>query len=64
MSTHFTSNVSPTLRVLQDDELDAVGGGFGKVVIVDCTTRPPVLNPGDVIWNPWLNPYPPMLPWV
>ena len=40
------------------DQLEAVSGGLGdKVVIVTCTTRPPVggYPPGTIVINPWLG---------
>ena len=44
-------------------QLDSVigGGRYGEVVIVGCTTRPPLggYPPGTVTWNPWIGqPYP------
>jgi hypothetical protein len=48
--------------VLTLEQLDSVfGGRDGEVVIVGCTTRPPLggYPPGTITWNPWLGqPYP------
>jgi hypothetical protein len=50
------------IRLLQDDELNAVNGGarggFGiKIVITDCTTPPPPggYEPGTIVLNPWIG---------
>lgn len=44
------------------EQLDSVNGGRdGQVVIVGCTTRPPLggYPPGTILWNPWIGqPYP------
>jgi hypothetical protein len=56
------SNLNQKTGVLTPEQLDSVnGGGRGEVVIIGCTTRPPVggYPPGTVTWNPWIGqPYP------
>ena len=46
--------------ILTPEQIDSVSGG-DRVVIVGCTTRPPIggYPPGTVVWNPWIGqPYP------
>jgi hypothetical protein len=56
------SNLNQTTGVLTPEQLDSVSGGArGEVVIIGCTTRPPMggYPPGTVTWNPWIGqPYP------
>ena len=45
-------------EVLGLAQLETVSGGLGdKVVIVGCTTRPPMggYRPGTIVINPWLG---------
>ena len=52
----------PALEMVEAAELIKVDGGLlfdDRVVIIGCTTPPPVPRPGQVTWNPWLGqPYP------
>jgi hypothetical protein len=55
------SNLNQKTGVLTPEQLDNATGGRGEVVIVGCTTRPPLggYPPGTVTWNPWIGqPYP------
>jgi hypothetical protein len=55
------SNLNQTADVLALEQLENVNGGRGEVVIIGCTTRPPMggYPPGTVTWNPWIGqPYP------
>jgi hypothetical protein len=55
------SNLNQKTDILTIEQLDSVNGGRGEVVIVGCTTRPPMggYPPGTVTWNPWIGqPYP------
>ncbi|WP_298362658.1 hypothetical protein [uncultured Bradyrhizobium sp.] len=49
-------------EVLSLERLEQVSGGRGgEVVIIGCTTRPPLggYPPGTITWNPWIGqPYP------
>lgn len=57
---HLEHDISDSLLTLE--QLERVDGGRdGQVVIVGCTTRPPLggYPPGTIIWNPWIGqPYP------
>lgn len=50
------------IEVLSLEQLEEVNGGRGgEVVIIGCTTRPPLggYPPGTITWNPWIGqPYP------
>ena len=57
------TNLNQKTDVLTCEQLDSVSGGLihDKVVIIGCTTRPPMggYPPGTVTWNPWIGqPYP------
>jgi hypothetical protein len=57
------TNLNQKTDVLTCEQLDGVNGGLihDKVVIIGCTTRPPMggYPPGTVTWNPWIGqPYP------
>lgn len=49
-------------QALRETELDAVVGGRGEIVVVGCTTPRPMggYPPGTAVWNPWINPRPPI----
>ncbi len=58
-----TAHIDCEMYVLTTEHLDSIIGGFrdGEVVIVGCTTRPPIggYPPGTITWNPWIGqPYP------
>jgi len=61
MSNSLNQNTGADILALE--QLEAASGGLGldKVVIIGCTTRPPIggYPPGTVTWNPWIGqPYP------
>jgi len=63
MSNSLYRKTGADCEILSAEQLETVSGGFGidKVVIIGCTTRPPIggYPPGTVTWNPWIGqPYP------
>jgi hypothetical protein len=59
MSNSLNQNTGADCDMLALEQLETVSGGMGgdKVVIVGCTTRPPVggYPPGTIVINPWLG---------
>ena len=62
MSKSLNRKTGVETGVLTLEQLETVNGGkYGEVVIIGCTTRPPIggYPPGTVTWNPWIGqPYP------
>ena len=58
MSNSLNRTSGADCEVLGLEQLETVSGGLGdKVVIVGCTTRPPMggYPPGTIVINPWLG---------
>jgi hypothetical protein len=51
------------LRELTAEEMTAVSGGLrgDRIVIQGCIPPFFPVPPGTVVWNPWINPFPPIV---
>jgi len=59
MGNSLNLDTGADCEILGPEQLETVSGGLGgdKVVIIGCTTRPPMggYPPGTIVINPWLG---------
>jgi hypothetical protein len=55
--SNLNQNTGADCEILSPEQLETISGGRETVVIVTCTTRPPMggYPPGTVTINPWLG---------